>query len=459
MNKNIQIAYIGGGSRLWARSLMNDLALDSSFQGTIRLYDIDYEAAKRNETIGNLLMAKQEAVGKFSFKAVKTLEEALTGAQFVLISILPATFQEMSAYVHIPEKYGIYQTVGDTVGPAGIFRSLIMMPMIETIALAIKTYCKDAYVLNFTNPMTMTVQMLYEVFPDIKAFGNCHEVFFVQKILARVLKEKTGIETNFHHITINPQGINHFTWINYASYKEIDLIPLYRDFVNQYYDQGLLVNETYEDVYPFGSAERVKLDLFKKFDVIAAAGDRHLVEFFPADWYLKDEQTIKDWKFHRTPVQLRIDQMNRNNQLSKDIINGKSEINIYPSGEEGIAQIKALLGMGDLITNVNMPNRGQIENLPFGHVVETNARFTHQMIQPLLSGPMDQKIVNLTQPHLDNHQRLIKSFREKSLDYAREAFEHDPLLNALTKKDKQLMFDEIKDQMGVYLNYYNKTNT
>jgi len=454
MKKNIQIAYIGGGSRLWARSLMNDLALETSFQGTIKLYDIDYEAAKRNEIIGNMLMAKDEALGDFTFKAVKTLKEALTDADFVLISILPGTFKEMTDYVHLPEKYEIYQTVGDTVGPAGIFRSLIMMPMIETIALAIKAYCPEAFVLNFTNPMTMTVQMLYEVFPEIKAFGNCHEVFFVQKILARVLKEKTGIETNYRNITINPQGINHFTWINYAVYKDIDLIPLYQDFVNQYYDEGLLINETYENVYPFGSAERVKLDLFKKYNVIAAAGDRHLVEFFPANWYLKDNETIKNWKFHRTPVELRINQMNRNDQHSKDIINGTAQIHIYPSGEEGIAQIKALLGLGDLITNVNMPNLGQIENLPKYAIVETNARFTLGKVQPILSGPMDKNVVELTTPHLIIHQHLIDSYHTKNLDSARLAFQIDPLMSSLSAEQKDQLFDEIKEKMGPYLSYY-----
>jgi alpha-galactosidase/6-phospho-beta-glucosidase family protein len=454
MKKDIQIAYIGGGSRLWARSLMNDLALETSFQGTVKLYDIDYEAAKRNETIGNMLMSKDEALGNFMFKAVNTLEEALTEADFVLISILPGTFKEMSHYVHLPEKYGIYQTVGDTVGPAGIFRSLIMMPMIETIALAIKAYCPKAFVLNFTNPMTMTVQMLYEVFPEIRAFGNCHEVFFVQKILARVLREKTGIETNYRNITINPQGINHFTWINYAVYKDIDLLPLYRDFVNHYFDQGLLVNETYEDVYPFGSAERVKLDLFKKYTIIAAAGDRHLVEFFPANWYLKDAETIKYWKFHRTPVELRINQMKRNDQHSKDIINGNAEIHIYPSGEEGIAQIKALLGLGDLITNVNMPNLGQIENLPKHAVVETNARFTLGKVQPILSGPMDEKIVELTTPHLMIHKHLINAYRDKRLDSARLAFQMDPLINSLSSEQKEKLFDEIKEKMGTYLDVY-----
>lgn len=454
MKKQVIIAYIGGGSRLWARSLMNDLALENDISGIVKLYDIDYEAAKRNEILGNMLMQQKDAIGQFKFEAVKTLEEALNYADFVLISILPGTFKEMKAYVHVPEKYGIYQTVGDTVGPAGLFRSLIMMPMIATIAKAIESYCPKAWVINFTNPMTMTVQTLYEVFPNIKAFGNCHEVFFVQRILARVLKEKTGIETNYQNITINPQGINHFTWINYAVYKDIDLMTLYKGFVDEYYHKGLLVNETWEDVYPYGSGERVKLDLFKRYGVIAAAGDRHLVEFLPASDYLADEASIKKWLFHRTPVQARIDQMLNNDKHSKEIIEKHLIMPIYPSGEEGIVQIKALLGLTELITNVNMPNKGQIENLPIGHVVETNARFTLGNVQPIVSGPMEKQIVELTTPHIRNHQRLIQAFKERNLSHALQALIHDPLLNHLSKHEITLMFTEIKSAMGSYLSYY-----
>ncbi len=234
MRNNIKIAYIGGGSRLWARNIMSDLALEKDLSGEVYLYDIVYEAAKNNAIIGNKMMSLKEAKGTWYFKAVESIDDALLNADFVLISILPGTFDEMAKYVHLTEKYGIRQTVGDTVGPAGIFRGLIMMPMYEVIAKSIEKNCRDAWVINFTNPMTLCVQTLYDVFPKIKAFGNCHEIFFVQKILARALKEKTGIEVAFHEIDINPIGINHFTWINYAAYRNINIMPIYQEFVNKY---------------------------------------------------------------------------------------------------------------------------------------------------------------------------------------------------------------------------------
>lgn len=111
--KDLRIAYIGGGSRGWAWTFMRDLALEPALGGTIVLYDIDKEAAKANEIIGNGISEREEAVGKWKYIVADTLKEALTGSDFVVISILPGTFDEMESDVHEPEKYGIYQSVGD----------------------------------------------------------------------------------------------------------------------------------------------------------------------------------------------------------------------------------------------------------------------------------------------------------------------------------------------------------
>ncbi|MEG0687591.1 MAG: alpha-glucosidase/alpha-galactosidase, partial [Hungatella sp.] len=143
---NCKIAYIGGGSRGWAWRLMADLAMEPALSGTMALYDIDMEAAKHNETIGNRLSARPESTGKWNYEAVPTLQSALEGADFVIISILPGTFDEMASDVHTPEKYGIYQSVGDTAGPGGLVRALRTLPMYVEIANAIKNYAPNAWV-------------------------------------------------------------------------------------------------------------------------------------------------------------------------------------------------------------------------------------------------------------------------------------------------------------------------
>src|SRR3954468_5192769 len=153
--KNVQIAYIGGGSRGWAWGLMSDLASEQSISGTVKLYDLNYEAAQQNAIIGNRLLDREDVVGHWEYEAVKTLKEALNGADFVIISILPGTFLEMKSDVHTPEQYGIYQSVGDTVGPGGMIRALRTIPLFVEIANHIKEHAPDAWVINYTNPMSL----------------------------------------------------------------------------------------------------------------------------------------------------------------------------------------------------------------------------------------------------------------------------------------------------------------
>ena len=133
----------------------------------------------------------------------------------MVISILPGTFNEMYSDVHTPEKYGVYQSVGDTTGPGGIIRALRTIPMYVEFAENIKQYCPAAWVINYTNPMTICTRTLYKVFPSIKAFGCCHEVFDTQLDVADMLKVFKGIEgATTHDIKVNVLGINHFTWID-----------------------------------------------------------------------------------------------------------------------------------------------------------------------------------------------------------------------------------------------------
>ena len=199
--ENIQIAYIGGGSRGWAWGLMSDLVSAVDISGTVRLYDIDRAAADANVIIGHKFNTAVGARSHWSYVATDTLAEALHGADFVVISILPGTFDEMESDVHTPEKYGIYQPVGDSTGPGGIVRAMRTVPMFEEIARYIKEFCPNAWVINYTNPMTLCVKTLYNTFPEIKAFGCCHEVFGTQGLLCRVVEEYLGKNKKFGYFS------------------------------------------------------------------------------------------------------------------------------------------------------------------------------------------------------------------------------------------------------------------
>jgi len=452
--KDLTIAYIGGGSRGWAWGLMSDLAAEESLSGTVNLYDIDSEAAKNNETIGNSISNREEVKGKWIYKAVDSLKEALTNADFVIISILPGTFKEMASDVHIPEKYGIYQSVGDSTGPGGIIRALRTIPMYVEIAENIKEYSPNAWVINYTNPMSLCTRTLYKVFPDIKAFGCCHEVFGTQKLLASMLYDMEGIDTpSRDEIKVNVLGINHFTWINKASYKGENLMTLYEKFVDKYYVDGFEDDDEHWMNNSFVSANRVKFDLFKRYGAIAAAGDRHLAEFVPNSWYLKDPETVKSWKFGLTTVDWRINDLQDRLKKSKAYLTGEEKFVLKQTGEEGVHQMKALLGLGDIVTNINIPNKGQVEGIPLGAVVETNALLRKDCISPINAGSLKADVHGLVIRNVMNVETLIEAALTQNLKLSYNAFTNDPLVNIGLRESKSL-FDEMINNTKNYLKGY-----
>ena len=455
--KNLKIAYIGGGSRGWAWGFMGDLAQAPDIAGTVALYDIDKEAAKNNETIGNSIGVNYPENNNFKYKAVDSLKEALTGADFVVISILPGTFDEMESDVHAPEEYGIYQSVGDTSGPGGIIRALRTIPMFEVIANAIKDYSPNAWVINYTNPMTVCIRTLYRVFPEIKAFGCCHEVFGTQKFLAKILGEKGYGEIERDEIKVNVVGVNHFTWITEAKYQDMDLFPIYREYCLDSNKKVVDADDGWLNKF-FYSQERVKMDLFMRYGVIAAAGDRHLAEFCPGKWYLigDNEKCVKTWGFGLTPVSWRKKDLEERLAKSRRLVSGEEKYELHTTGEDGVKQIRALLGLEDLVTNVNVPNVGQIPNLPLGAVVETNALFTCDSVKPVMAGEVPKNVNTLVAPIVTLQEIVVEAGLTRDLDLAFQAFSRDPLMTA-SRTDAKVLFDKMVANTSKYLqDYLNK---
>ncbi len=455
--ENIKIAYIGGGSRGWAWGLMSDLASADDISGDVYLYDIDMPAAKNNEIIGNKYNELPDSKSVWNYKAVETISEALTGANFVIMSILPGTFDEMESDVHTPEKYGIYQSVGDTAGPGGIIRAMRTVPIYEEFARNIKEYCPDAWVINYTNPMTLCTKTLYRVFPEIKAFGCCHEVFGTQKLLAKVAGEAFDIEKiERDDIKVTPTGVNHFTWITDAKFRNIDLFPYYKEFCEAHpdgYQGDGPVDSNWLNNH-FASEEKVKMDLFKKYGYIAAAGDRHLAEFCEGSWYLKSPERVKEMHFRLTTVAWRKEDLKERLAKSERLVNGEEQVKINCTGEEGVNQIRALLGLSELITNVNIPNRGQIPNLPIGAVVETNAVFRNNTVTPVFTGNIPTEIYPLIARACAEQEMLSDAIANRDIEKIFMAFANDPLVTC-GLNDARKLFDEMVENTKAYLSMYN----
>lgn len=438
----LKIAYIGGGSRDWARKLMIDLALCPDLTGQVALYDIDMDSARLNEQLGNWIPNQPGVRSHWRYMAVPTLRETLQNADFVIISIQPGSLELMQDEIALCEEYGLFYPVGDTTGAAGLIRGLRSASIYRGFAQALATYCPNAWIINYTNPMSICTRTLTRVAPELKVFGCCHEVFSTQKMLSMVAAQYLDIEAPpRNEIQVNVLGINHFTWVDRAVYQGYDLLELLKHHIDQ---PGTLRIYTQAEVEAFNnwfhSTDQVKFNLFKRFGILAAAGDRHLVEFLPG--FIRSPETLFKWGVIRTPVSYRIERWMSAPQKTRDLMNGVTPLMLESSGEEGVGMIRALLGLDDLVTNVNMKNVGQISNMPLTAVVETNAHFSRDSVVPLSAGALPAGIAPLLNQHSANQELIIEAALSDNFDLAFQAFFNDPS-NHLPLDDSWELFNKL----------------
>lgn len=435
----VTIAFVGGGSLNWAPALMADLAYDTRLAATVRLYDVDHAAAMRNAAIG----ARYAEVSRgtpATYTACPTLAAALTGADVVVISILPGRFEDMAHDLAIPAEYGIPQAVGDTVGPGGFVRAVRAIPMLAKIADAIRAHAPDAYVCNLTNPMSALTGALYAAFPNIRAWGECHEVTKIRRQVAWIANEEAGEERDTHRdVEVNVLGINHFTFVDRMALRGRDMRPAYEAFVRDHAQSGSYQSEPGKDAEHalyFGSRNRVAFDLFRRFGIFAAAGDRHLAEFLPVADYLGDHAR---WGFALTPVEYRVRDRAAKLARAEAMRTGDVAPVAKRSDEQMIDQIVALTSGEAFVSNVNLPNRGQLAGLPEGAIVETNATFSGLGIVPHCAGRLPEALEPLVRDHAARQSALVAAVLSGDREALFPLFRTDPLVARLSDADAREM--------------------
>lgn len=454
----IKLAYIGGGSKQWARVFMNDLALTQGIEGEIALYDIDVEAARRNAAIGEKINQHPATLTKWNYVVYENLHQVLHGADFVALSILPGTFDEMQSDVHQPEKYGVYQSVGDTVGAGGVLRAMRTVPLYEDFGRAIKECCPNAWVINFTNPMSICVKTLYDVFPEIKAFGCCHEVFHAQNFLCCVVAETLGINRPDRlQLRTDASGINHFTWITEATFEGHDVLKMLPNFIEKHFETGYCERTEnpfeYQNDY-FLCGNKVKMDLYRRYGVLGAAGDRHLAEFMNGAWYLKNPETVQKWGFALTPVSFRKKQQAERIAQSIRLASGQEEVCVSKSSEEAVELIKAICGLGKRISNVNVPNVGQMSNLPLGVIVETNCVFDTDEVRPIAAKPLPTAVANLVHQNAMNEETCFQGIKQRDFNVIFQSFVNQPTLSVLSVEQAKRLFVDMVLNTRKYLDEF-----
>jgi alpha-galactosidase len=443
--KNEKITLIGGGSLLWAPKLLGDFVLSDELQESqMCLHDIDEKALTFVYHLGKKITG--EAKKEFHLTSTTSLEEALADASYVILCISVGGNATMRYDLEIPLRYGIYQSVGDTVGPGGLSRALRSIPVAVDMCNKMEDLCPDAWLINCTNPMSTLCRAISKT-TCIKTIGVCHERHFVLQTLKRILQiEEAAIQAK-------TAGINHFTWITELKVKGEDGFPLLREYIKREEKRLKRGIDTldWESFYPFNDNNLLKFELFNTFGYLPAAGDRHIAEFFPS-FLTEETQAGRKYGIKLTTIEDRIRRMEQTRENLLSIIDGKQPVELKHS-EEKVCDIIAAIATGKQGTfMINMPNQGQITNLPFEVIVETPALVDANGVYPLPVGEIPPGILGLMFHHITNQEMIVEAALTGDNNLALQAFVNDPLVRNVGDAPK--MLEELLQANAEYLSQF-----
>ncbi|MCZ7643755.1 MAG: hypothetical protein M5U26_00490 [Planctomycetota bacterium] len=416
-----KIVFVGGGSYNWMPSMLGRLfQTPTCREDRVILMDLDADALE--DLHGLALKLKTEQRSPIEIGATTDLAAALDGADYVCLIITVGGMEAMRADVEIPEAYGIWQTVGDTVGPGGLCRALRNVPVVVDLARRMERYCPGAWLLNLTNPLsTLTRAVTRET--RIRAAGLCQGVVEHVEYLTRLLGEEPGRDVQF--VTA---GIDHCPWLLRFKVRGRDGRELLRE-------RGLCSADLKEtDVAPSADGHlnvkvgtRAGFALWRELGVLPGIGDRHLVEFFGT--FLTSPEAMERYGIVRTRVDDRIARRENARARVREMAAGRRELAVGATHAPVIQMVDALEGRGDLLTTLNVENAGQIAELPARANVETLCRVDRLGVHPQVVGePLPRQLEAVIRPHVLRQEGSIDAALSGDFEYAVRLLATDPLI-------------------------------
>ena len=442
-----RIVVIGGGSVQWVPKLLRDFANTPALHGAeVVIEDID--AASVPRMVG--LVEHIARVRGIPLSATGTTDQraALAGADFVVVAISTGGFASMRHDLEIPARHGIHQTIGDTVGPGGVFRALRNIPVLIGVARDMEELCPEAWMLNVTNPMTTLCRAVTGQ-TSIRAVGLCHEITITHLLLSLLL------DVSYFDVDMTVVGVNHFPVITDLRLAGADGFARLRSLLE---GDGAALDEPLAWELPDGvlhgqplgdrwtkrdivARSRIKLDLFTRFGVLPGAGDRHLAEFFAG--YLTDESAWgADWGVQLVPIEVH-ERSQVEHRAEFDRALAADAVDPWPSGELVAPLIDSLITGTERSLPLNIPNDGSVSDLPDRVAVETICRVD-------AGGVRGRETAELP-PFLAEHLRRISASQEFTVRAALsgrrgevlDALQTDPLAGRMDARRLELLTDEL----------------
>ncbi|MFD2082461.1 alpha-galactosidase [Actinopolymorpha cephalotaxi] len=415
----IKVVLIGAGSTVFTPGLLADLAASPVFDGAeVHLVDIEEDAATTMARLGRRIAAERGA--RLTVEAHVDRREALAGATLVATTIAVGGADGWRADLDIPLRYGIRQTVGDTVGPGGVLRAFRQVPELVRIGQDVADLAPDAWLVNYANPLTANVRAITG-WAHPRTIGLCHGTMHTRSMLARVL----GVPRE--EVTAVFAGLNHLCWLLELRHGREDLLPRLRTMVEEVAAKG-------DRDHPLG--EPVTADLLDVFGLYPAPGDRHVAEFF--GWYLRGEAASPSGELP-WGLQPGLDATRSYIDEKSDLwdklhaqASGAMPLDAVSEGQEAerlVAIAEALFTGRELLElAVNVPNAGAIANLPSEAVVEVPAVVRAAGVTPLAVGDLPPALAAVLTERSLQQELTVRAAIEGSRELAVQALALDPLV-------------------------------
>ena len=435
----MKITFMGAGSTVFARNVIGDcLCTEALRDATFALYDIDGQRLRESETI---LEAMRRAKGGFGriecYLGPEQRREALRGADFVVNAIQVGGYEPCTVIdFEIPKKYGLRQTIADTLGIGGIMRALRTIPVMEDFARDMADVCPDAWLLNYTNPMAMLTGYMLRYTP-VKTVGLCHSVQVCSETLLRNLGMEDRLEGRQEKIA----GINHMAWLlEIRDRAGNDLYPEIKERM------GAKMADP--DFY-----DKVRLDYIRNFGYYCTESSEHNAEYNP--FYIKRAypELIERYNIPLDEYPRRCVGQIRSWKDDFANITAESLRDHTRSNEYASHIMEAIAGGKTISIGGNVLNRGGlISNLPQEACVEVPCLVNRGGVQPCRVGALPVQCAAMNMTNINVQLLTIEAARTHRLDHVYQAAMLDPHTAAeLSIDDIRSMVDELIEAHGDYL--------
>jgi alpha-galactosidase len=383
-----KVTMIGAGSVVFVKNLLTDILSFPALQDiTIALHDIDAERLDTALMMGRWTAAQLGAGARFEAHADR--RSALEGADFVINFVQIGMKEATVLDFRIPAKYGLKQTIADSVGIGGIFRGLRTIPFMVDLVRDMRELCPGALLLNYTNPMSILTKAVYDAFPTQAVIGLCHNVQNTAKDLADYL------DVPVERLSYDCAGINHMTWFLKLRIDGEDAYPRLRAAM-----------ETPE----IFAKDKVRFELMRTFGRFVSESSEHNAEYTP--YFLKSDAEIAAYDVPVDEYLKRIDRnIDRYHETRRKLLAGES-FPIERSVEYGSLIIHAMVTGETRVIYGNVRNTNLIENLAPDCCVEVPIVVDRNGLRPVHQGPLPSELAGYCAPHTFVQELTVRAALE-----------------------------------------------